>query len=282
MNASTPPTPVRERIRQALNEQGLATARTIANLIRAGYSTTTAQLRELAVAGEVVRTDRDGEPATWSLASPIVPTESNDSTDGDPDGSPADGQGNIPEVVEAHSDAHVASDRPSGDEHTDAPGTPPGRPIQTITAETPRARRKKGDLQKEVAAVLDDHPDNAYRVTELSHLLDPASPGAVSNALDKLGREGTAQQVSSAPRSFQTLYTAGQPVVLGHIAADDTALQPGHTGTIVAVQQSAITVLWADGSTVTVDLGRGDRLLHVIDSTPASTQTRASRGPKRP
>lgn len=73
----------------------------------------------------------------------------------------------------------------------------------TATDAPPAARRGKGKLRDEVLAILQDHPDTAYKVSQLSKLLDGASQGAITNALHKLVTDGTVTQTVERPATYQ-------------------------------------------------------------------------------
>jgi hypothetical protein len=88
-----------------------------------------------------------------------------------------------PDPIEAH-----ASTRPTGSATADA---------------QPTARRGKGRLRDEVLAVLQDNPDTAYKVSQLSKLLGGASQGAITNALHKLVTDGTVTQTVERPATYQ-------------------------------------------------------------------------------
>jgi hypothetical protein len=88
-----------------------------------------------------------------------------------------------PDPIEAH-----ASTPPTGSATADA---------------QPTARRGKGKLRDEVLAVLQDNPDTAYKVSQLSKVLDGASQGAITNALHKLVTDGTVTQTVERPATYQ-------------------------------------------------------------------------------
>jgi hypothetical protein len=68
-----------------------------------------------------------------------------------------------------------------------------------------QARRGKGVLRAEVLALLQAHPDRAYKVGEVARLLDGASAGAVANALHKLTHDGSVAQAEQTPATFQAV-----------------------------------------------------------------------------
>jgi Fe2+ or Zn2+ uptake regulation protein len=66
-----------------------------------------------------------------------------------------------------------------------------------------RPRRAKGALRAEVLAVLQDHPDQVFKVSQVAKQLPGASSGAIANALDKLVADGNARQVAEQPTAYQ-------------------------------------------------------------------------------
>jgi hypothetical protein len=75
---------------------------------------------------------------------------------------------------------------------------------ESAVADAPAAaRRGKGKLRDEVLAVLQDHPDTAYKISQLSKLLGGASQGAITNALHKLVTDGTVTQTVERPATYQ-------------------------------------------------------------------------------
>jgi hypothetical protein len=52
--------------------------------------------------------------------------------------------------------------------------------------------------------VLQDHPDQRFKVSQVCKHLPGASAGAIANALDKLVAQGTARQVTDKPATYQT------------------------------------------------------------------------------
>ncbi|MFE0276045.1 hypothetical protein ACFWZY_28725 [Streptomyces sp. NPDC058992] len=49
---------------------------------------------------------------------------------------------------------------------------------------------------------LEAHPGEAFTATRISRLIEKSS-GAIANALDKLVKEGIAEQVNDRPRTFR-------------------------------------------------------------------------------
>jgi hypothetical protein len=75
-----------------------------------------------------------------------------------------------------------------------------GRTRGAGTSATPR--REKGALRAAVLAIMQSHPDRAYKVGELAKLAE-ASAGAVANALHKLVHDGSARQTVEHPATYQ-------------------------------------------------------------------------------
>jgi DNA-binding MarR family transcriptional regulator len=100
------------------------------------------------------------------------------------------------------------------EEEMDIPvvGEPNAHPIAAavVIAEAEAGGRlASGGLAKLVADVLADNPFNEYTPTMLSHLLEDRSSGAISNALERQVKNGTAIRVSDKPRRYR--HAAAQP-----------------------------------------------------------------------
>ncbi|MCZ7458268.1 MarR family transcriptional regulator [Streptomyces sp. WMMC940] len=65
-----------------------------------------------------------------------------------------------------------------------------------------RKRLAPGALRQMVVDHLEAHPDEAFTATRISRLIEKSS-GAIANALDKLVKEGIAEQVDDRPRTFR-------------------------------------------------------------------------------
>ena len=65
------------------------------------------------------------------------------------------------------------------------------------------ARLAPGGLAQLVADVLAEHPFTEYTPTMLSHLLGGRSSGAISNALERQVKSGSAIRVSDKPRRYR-------------------------------------------------------------------------------
>jgi len=70
-----------------------------------------------------------------------------------------------------------------------------------------RARLAPGGLAQLVADVLAEHPFTEYTPTMLSHLLGGRSSGAISNALERQVKIGSATRVSDKPRRYRHVTT---------------------------------------------------------------------------
>lgn len=78
-------------------------------------------------------------------------------------------------------------------------------PATEVTAESCAApqRLAPGGLAQLVADMLAEHPFTEYTPTMLSHLLDGRSSGAISNALERQVKIGSAIRVSDKPRRYR-------------------------------------------------------------------------------
>jgi len=79
----------------------------------------------------------------------------------------------------------------------------PALPAAAVNQAGDKRRRGKGVLRDAVLAILQTHPDDPYKVGELSKFLDGASAGAVANALTKLAADGAITQTVDKPATFQ-------------------------------------------------------------------------------
>jgi hypothetical protein len=117
--------------------------------------------------------------------------------------------------TDAQPAAGPASAEPAGDQAapTAGPHAPPGRepggqpgarPAPNAGGEA-KVRRRKGALREAVLAVLQDHPQDTFKVSELAKAsgLVGASQGAIANALHTLVNQGTARQVAEKPATYQ-------------------------------------------------------------------------------
>jgi hypothetical protein len=98
-----------------------------------------------------------------------------------------------------HSAATDAVARPS----TPAPHKPADPRNGDSSAGSPPPRRAKGVLRAQVLAVLQDHPDQVFKVSQVCKQLPGASAGAIANALYKLAADGNARQVADKPAAYQ-------------------------------------------------------------------------------
>jgi len=112
-------------------------------------------------------------------------------------------------VREPAHDTTPASSDPGDSAEPGSPGPNPDEAHTIPTGESTAgaapmtARRGKGTLRNEVLAVLQDNPDAAYKVSQLSKALGGASQGAITNALHKLVTDGTVTQTVERPATYQ-------------------------------------------------------------------------------
>ncbi len=212
----------------AMERLGDATAAAIAADAGFAYSTVTPKLRALEDAGRAERLRTDEGRTLWRLipADQAADTPAAADVDVDVDtmaGKPDDEKPAPPACAEATTDDGDGAARatePAGDEQPEtAPDAAAAEPATaqtgvdlasdqagddgTDTAEPATTRRGKGALREQVLKVLQEHPDTAYKVGELSKLLDGASQGAIANALHKLTGEATVTQTVERPATFQ-------------------------------------------------------------------------------
>jgi hypothetical protein len=203
-----PASDARQKILTALRELGTASAAQISAHAQLAYSTTTARLRSLEAAGQARRQRQPDGATTWQ------PGDT-------PTGAPAEQQ--APDTATTTAGTPNAGRRKPSNRHTrtsaarpqeqpapDAGTAPsdagPGRAPSTAAngaGDGQRARRAKGALRAEVLAVLQDHPDSTFKVSQVCKHLPGASAGAITNALDKLVADGTARQVADKPATYQ-------------------------------------------------------------------------------
>ncbi|MFD7706984.1 hypothetical protein [Streptomyces sp. NPDC059786] len=173
-----------------------------------------------------------------SLREPIV-TNASDTHAAEPDGDstdhgdtadaetapdtstePADGNADAdaPATKAPQKAEHSSTDRGNSDEDgqpvttsddgsadANAPITPAGTGEQTATREAiaPLGEKKRlapGALRELVVSHLQAHPGEAFTATRISRAIEKSS-GAIANALDKLVKQGIAEQVSDRPRT---------------------------------------------------------------------------------
>jgi len=200
----------------AMDRLGEATAAAIAAEAGFAYSTVTPKLRSLEDAGRAERLRTDEGRTLWRLipadqTADAPPAREVDTTPGEADDEPTPAVSTEASTTDDGGDAADAGD-PAGDAQPDtaeaepAP-TPPGVDLANgdgaDTAQPASTRRGKGALREAVLTVLQQHPDTAYKVGELSKLLDGASQGAIANALHKLVGEAAVTQTVERPATFQ-------------------------------------------------------------------------------
>jgi hypothetical protein len=203
-----PASDARQKILTALRKLGKASAVQISEHTKLAYSTTTAKLRSLEAAGQA-RRERQPDGATiWQpadLAAGTTAEEPPDTTTART-GTPNAGK-NKPSSRRTRPSGARPKDQPVSGERTAPSGAGPGRARSDAAAgaagDGQRARRPKGALRAEVLAVLQDHPDSTFKVSQVCKHLPGASAGAIANALDKLVADGTARQVADKPATYQ-------------------------------------------------------------------------------
>jgi hypothetical protein len=198
-----------QRILTALRELGKASALQISEHAELAYSTTTAKLRSLEAAGQA-RRERHPDGATiWQpadlaagTAAENPPPEVTTTTAGTPNAGKSK-----PSSRRTRTSGARPKDQPVSGERTAPSGAGSGLARSDAGAndagDGQRARRAKGALRAEVLAVLQDHPDATFKVSQVCKRLPGASAGAIANALDKLVAEGTARQVADRPATYQ-------------------------------------------------------------------------------
>ncbi|MER6091316.1 hypothetical protein [Streptomyces bluensis] len=165
----------------------------------------------------------DPEPAS-SLPEPAV-TDASDTHSPEPDQDSADPEGaaateTAPDAPAAPQDAEHSNaddkshvDGPQGkdgsdgswDENAPAPHEAVGQqtaPTEAITMPGEKKRLAPGALRQMVIDHLQAHPGEAFTATKISRVIEKSS-GAIANALDKLVKQGIAEQVSDRPRTFR-------------------------------------------------------------------------------
>lgn len=73
----------------------------------------------------------------------------------------------------------------------------------TAVTTPPTERLAPGGLAQLVAAALARHPDIDYTPTQLSHLLGGRSSGAITNALEKMIKDGVAVRTCDKPKRYR-------------------------------------------------------------------------------
>lgn len=107
------------------------------------------------------------------------------------------------------SEAERTEEQAEDEKRVTATDEPDGLPAAVLAtegeAETGADQRRlaPGGLAKLVAEVLADNPFSEYTPTMLSHLLNDRSSGAISNALERQVKNGTAVRVSDKPRRYR-------------------------------------------------------------------------------
>jgi hypothetical protein len=199
----------KEKILTALRKLGKASATQISEHAQLAYSTTTARLRSLEAAGQARRQRQPDGSTIWQpgdVAAGTTATQPPPEATTARRGTPNAGRSKPSSRRTPPSGARTRHKAASG-ERTASSGAGPGR-AQSDTATNAAgaaqgARRPKGALRAEVLAVLQDHPDYTFKVSQVGKHLPGASAGAIANALDKLVADGTARRVSDRPVTYQ-------------------------------------------------------------------------------
>jgi biotin operon repressor len=214
-------THTRERILAALGmfTEPVAVAE-LAEAVEMGRSTITKHLNNLEKEGAATRTPggREGRrrlPDHWTLS-----TSTTTGTDLTPCTEPEDG----------HHDSGAGPDEVDADEAPTTPTAPavtraevtvptsPQRPAVALVAAhrlgggeagavnpvSGTNRLAPGELKLMVQAILDSDPAQEFGATQISHLLQGRSIGAVQNNLARLVTEGTAELTRERPRRYRT------------------------------------------------------------------------------
>jgi predicted transcriptional regulator len=84
--------------------------------------------------------------------------------------------------------------------HTDA--AQQTAPAEAIILPGEKKRLAPGALRHMVVGHLQAHPREAFTATKISRVIEKSS-GAIANALDKLVKQGVAEQVSDRPRTYR-------------------------------------------------------------------------------
>ena len=232
---STTTTGTEERILAAVGQLQQATAAAIAKKSGMAYSTTTARLRTMHAAGQVERSHGEHGRTYWHTPTGGQQDPPADQPDAPPDAadpppaarghtragnttattrrSPRSGNTGRAAGSNKKGTGEAGKKKP-GAAVTTEPATAPAAPAdrgrkQPATADAVagaaggRVRRAKGALRAQVLAVLQDHPDHPFKVSQICRQLPGASAGAIANALDKLTADGNARQVADKPATYQ-------------------------------------------------------------------------------
>ncbi|MGW1170745.1 hypothetical protein [Streptomyces sp. NPDC002550] len=111
----------------------------------------------------------------------------------------------VAKEAEAHHTGSNDGPKPEDTPEPDRQSNPEQPKTATATAATPLGERKRlapGALRQLVIDHLRAHPDGAFTATKISRVIEKSS-GAIANALDKLVKDGIAEQVSDRPRTYR-------------------------------------------------------------------------------
>lgn len=227
------------RLLAALVELGQATAGGLAEHTGIGYSTTTPKLRRLNKYGLAEPVRDDNGPAVWRPTGAGSVHHAATRAEGE---NAAGGAGRPTGRQKAGPDPAAGTDTrndPPPPPATDADGTPEvdavpdGGATPAAEGRSETVRRAPGSLGRAVMVILRAHPHVAFKVGELSKLINqaeagtgmpPASPGAVVLACQRRVNAGEAILAAEKPASFQLLPgTAAEPApITGPASADVT------------------------------------------------------------
>jgi hypothetical protein len=160
------------------------------------------------------RNETSPPPVVALAASPTTAGETPSATTAQPVGRPnsepsgsaaGSGPGAATATVTALTSAATQSaPQAAGSVIGDAPGTSPTRRPDPHHDRTSRAGRlRSGQLRALVAQTLAARPHDQFTVTQLSNMLR-RSPGAISNAAEKLREQGLAVRTQQHPKTYQS------------------------------------------------------------------------------
>lgn len=118
----------------------------------------------------------------------------------------ANAEGKAQNTDEASS-VPLETDAPTPHQSHDAPSA---LHDQTVTSADSKRRLAPGELRHMVLDHLRQHPNEAFTATKISRMIERSS-GAITNALDKLVRQGMVEQVTERPRTYRMAASADGP-----------------------------------------------------------------------
>lgn len=176
--------------------------------------------------GAAVAAEPDDEPTGIQPDDALPPTPDSDADRPTPQDQPPQADSGLSEATTdaeatpADAEAPVAADtsgeadsEPSTDPEGSDGSTGPSSPAEAASASGGgNPRRSKGSLRGAILDVLEAHPDQAFKTSQLCKAIDKAnegsgsakaSAGAVVNAVHKLVADNLALQVVEKPAAFQ-------------------------------------------------------------------------------